>query len=206
MTITLLQPSCSSKNPVLRGFYLSIVITLVKNRRQRFLCGETSTAFETRRPRAIVVLFFFRLPKLIDNIQTPFDFQRVHNHLNPLLSSLPPTSRRRHHWLRRPHSTPHPDLYRLMIVRRIQQYVQQHIRWYFPSVYTWFVMGFPCFYDFPLPRGASDPSPKGRHSAPPARRLGHRRSFFRCGLNRLLCGAGVEPRQGRGRRGGAREY
>ena len=34
---------------------------------------------------------------------------------------------------------------------------------------------------------------------PSARRVGHRRSLFRCGLRGLLCGAGVEPPGGRGR-------
>ena len=51
-------------------------------------------------------------------------------------------------------------------------------------------------------RGESDPSPRGRLSTPPARRVGHRRQLFRWGHRGLMCGASVarsvvEPRGGR---------
>ena len=55
------------------------------------------------------------------------------------------------------------------------------------------------------PRGASDPSPRRCLFKAPARRVGHRRPFFRRGLRRLLCGSGVDPPRGRGRPSGARE-
>ena len=89
--------------------------------------------------------------------------------------------------------------------RQVQQHVQQHMRWHLPSVYSCVVLGFLFFYDYPPPRRASDPSPGGRLSTPPARRVGHRRPFFRRGLRGLLCGAGVELPRGRGRPSGARE-
>ena len=55
------------------------------------------------------------------------------------------------------------------------------------------------------PGERSDPSPRGRLFKGPARRVGHRRPFFRRGLRGLLCGAGVELPRGRGRPSGARE-
>ena len=45
--------------------------------------------------------------------------------------------------------------------------------------------------DPPPPRGASDPSPGGRLSRPPARRVGRRRLFCCPRPRGLLCGAGV---------------
>ena len=50
MTVTPLQFACSGNAPVLRAAYLSMSIALGKNSRKRFLCGETSTAPEQRRP------------------------------------------------------------------------------------------------------------------------------------------------------------
>ena len=44
-----------------------------------------------------------------------------------------------------------------------------------------------------------------RVDRPPARRVVHRRPFFRLQIIGLLCGAGVEPPRGRGRTSGARE-
>ena len=44
-----------------------------------------------------------------------------------------------------------------------------------------------------------------RVEMPPARRIGHRRPFFRRQIVELLCGKGVEPPRGRGRQIGARE-
>ena len=67
------------------------------------------------------------------------------------------------------------------------------------------MVGFHFFNDSPPSRGASDPSPGGRLSTPPARRVGHWRSFFRRGHGGLLCGAGVAPPRGRGRASEARD-
>ena len=67
------------------------------------------------------------------------------------------------------------------------------------------VLGFSFFYDSLPLRGASDPSPGERLSTPPARRDGHRRSFFRSCFRGLLCGAGVESPGDRGRPSEARE-
>ena len=57
--------------------------------------------------------------------------------------------------------------------------IQQHkIRWY--PRYCAGIFHF--FYDCPPSRGPSDPSPRGRLYPPPARRVGHRRQFFRRGF------------------------
>ena len=60
-------------------------------------------------------------------------------------------------------------------------------------------LGFPCIYDYPPPRGVSRPREA------PARRVVHRRPFFRRKIVELLCGKGVEPPRGRGRPSGGRE-
>ena len=67
------------------------------------------------------------------------------------------------------------------------------------------VLEFLLFYNSPPLRGASDPSPGGRLSTPPACRVKHRRQFLRRGLRRLMCGAGVARSWCRGESGGARD-
>ena len=57
-TIIPWQFACSRKVPVLRAVYLRMSITSGKNSRKRFLCGETSTAPQQRRPRAIFFWLF----------------------------------------------------------------------------------------------------------------------------------------------------
>ena len=64
-------------------------------------------------------------------------------------------------------------------------------------------LGFPCIYDYPPHRGASRSFP-GRPPLP-ARRVVHRRPFFRRQIVGLLCGKGVERPRGRGMPSGARE-
>ena len=65
--------------------------------------------------------------------------------------------------------------------------------------------GFCIFYDSLSSRGASDPSPGGRLFEAPARRVGHRRPFFRRGHRGPMCGAGVARSWRSGGSGGARE-
>ena len=55
------------------------------------------------------------------------------------------------------------------------------------------------------PGERADPSAGGHLFKAPARRVSHRRPFFRRCHRGLLCGAGVEPPRGRGRPSGARE-
>ena len=87
----------------------------------------------------------------------------------------------------------------------IQQYVKQHMRWYVPSLSPVSCWDFHCFTILCHPGERANPSPGGRFFKAPARRVGHRRPFFRRGLRGLLCGSGVEPPRGRGRPSGARE-
>ena len=57
---------CSGKTiAVSRAVYLGMSIALEKNSRQRFLCGETSTAPEQRRLEAVVFFCFFVISELL---------------------------------------------------------------------------------------------------------------------------------------------
>ena len=59
--------------------------------------------------------------------------------------------------------------------------------------------------DPPRSRGGSDPSPGGRLSPTPARRVGHRWQFIRREHRVLTCGAVVARSWRRGGLGGARD-
>ena len=94
--------------------------------------------------------------------------------------------------------------------------IQQNMRWY--RVCSCVVLGCTAahalvqvqcwdFHFFTIIRHPGERAirPRESLSTPPARRVGHRCPFFRRGLRGLLCGAGVEPRRGRGSPSGDRE-
>ena len=106
------------------------------------------------------------------------------------------------------HRPNHPPTHRPTHPRRataIQQHVKQDMRWYMPSLSVCRA-GISVFLTILRhPGERSDPSPGGHLFKAPARRVGHRRPFFRRGHRGLMYGAGMARSWCRGGSGGARE-